>query len=187
MDYSLIQIILAARNRDAEGWTNLLFIVVLAIFWALAGLAKARANKVKEQKRDKEQPQGPAIPHRSLRPQLKPPRRKVLRPQPVVQKFASKTQPPIQLPSIELPSIEPLQAPELATPAQIEEPTKLVGKAFGDLKERRAAIGSEAQPEEAIFEALLDFDDPDDLKRAILHYEILGKPLSLRSPSEHIR
>ncbi len=181
MDYSLIQIILAARNGDAEGWTNLLFIVVLAIFWALAGLAKARANKLKEQKRDKEQPQGPAVPHRPLRPQLKPPRRKVLRPQPVVQKFASKTQPPMQFPSIEQP-----RTPELATPAQIKELTKSVGKALEDLKERHPAIGSEAQPEEAIFEALLDFDDPDDLKRAILHYEILGKPLSLRDPSAHI-
>lgn len=32
--------------------------------------------------------------------------------------------------------------------------------------------------------SLLDDSDPDALRRAILHYEILGKPLSLRDPFE---
>ncbi len=36
---------------------------------------------------------------------------------------------------------------------------------------------------EVSIETLLKFEDPDDLKRAILHYEILGKPLSLRHQS----
>ena len=31
-------------------------------------------------------------------------------------------------------------------------------------------------------QAVLDYSDPDALRRAILHYEILGKPLSLRDP-----
>jgi hypothetical protein len=30
------------------------------------------------------------------------------------------------------------------------------------------------------------YEDPDELKRAILHYEILGKPLALRNPDESI-
>ena len=33
---------------------------------------------------------------------------------------------------------------------------------------------------------LWDYDNPDELKRAIVHYEILGKPLSLRNPDECI-
>jgi hypothetical protein len=50
----------------------------------------------------------------------------------------------------------------------------------------RIGIPSEtAQPKVAI-EPLLDYDDTDELKRAILHYEILGRPLSLRGPSEQI-
>ena len=36
---------------------------------------------------------------------------------------------------------------------------------------------------EVSIETLLQFEDPDDLKRAILHYEILGKPLALRQQS----
>jgi hypothetical protein len=32
--------------------------------------------------------------------------------------------------------------------------------------------------------ALIDYGDPDALKKAILHYEILGRPLALRDPLE---
>jgi hypothetical protein len=31
---------------------------------------------------------------------------------------------------------------------------------------------------------LVNYDDPDALKRAILHYEILGRPVALRDPFE---
>ncbi len=32
--------------------------------------------------------------------------------------------------------------------------------------------------------AVVDYSDPDTLKKAILHYEIFGKPLALREPSQ---
>lgn len=32
---------------------------------------------------------------------------------------------------------------------------------------------------------LMDTSDPDELRRAILYYEILGKPVSLRDSPEH--
>jgi hypothetical protein len=35
-------------------------------------------------------------------------------------------------------------------------------------------------------EVLSDYEDPEELKRAILHYEILGRPLALRDPSSNI-
>jgi hypothetical protein len=49
--------------------------------------------------------------------------------------------------------------------------------------------GPEIPRESAGFEpaALLDYGDPDALKKAILHYEILGKPIALRDPSESER
>jgi hypothetical protein len=34
-------------------------------------------------------------------------------------------------------------------------------------------------------ETLLDYADPEELRKAILHYEILGKPLSLRGQSDN--
>jgi len=43
-----------------------------------------------------------------------------------------------------------------------------------------------AQRESGGFEpaVIIDYDDPDALKKAILHYEILGKPLALRDMPE---
>ena len=35
--------------------------------------------------------------------------------------------------------------------------------------------------------AIIDYSDPDALKKAILHYEILGKPLAVRDESEQTR
>jgi hypothetical protein len=32
--------------------------------------------------------------------------------------------------------------------------------------------------------AIIDYDDPDALKKAVLHYEILGRPLALREPHD---
>ena len=32
--------------------------------------------------------------------------------------------------------------------------------------------------------SVIDSSDPDALRKAILHYEILGKPIGLRDPSE---
>ena len=44
----LAQLILAARNNDdGGGWVQLLVFLVMAIFWIVGGIKKARANKVK--------------------------------------------------------------------------------------------------------------------------------------------
>ncbi len=47
-------------------------------------------------------------------------------------------------------------------------------------------LGMEArsQPRVAETPSIIDYEDPDALKRAVLHYEILGKPLALRDPFE---
>lgn len=52
------------------------------------------------------------------------------------------------------------------------------------LKDSRAHISAEKPAAQSPLEALLDLDyaHPDELKKAILHYEILGKPVSLRQP-----
>src|SRR4030042_3496810 len=38
------KIILAARD-DIEGWMNILFVVILAVFWALGGILKAKSKR----------------------------------------------------------------------------------------------------------------------------------------------
>jgi hypothetical protein len=53
MNTFLAQIILARRNEDAESWMNILFVVVLAVFWVLGGILKAKSKSA--QSRQKEQ------------------------------------------------------------------------------------------------------------------------------------
>ena len=204
MDCFLAQIILAARNGDGGGWINIVFIVALAIFYAVGSVLKAKKSKA-EQKGDEQlarkparkppegteglqkqpfqqlrRPAGPP-PSRQYRPQVQPTRRKVMRPQPAVQKPAAKLEQ-----EIEFETIEPLEALKLPPLAALEEYKEFISEPLKKLEDKHIGIPSETAQPPAAIEPLLDYADTDELKRAILHYEILGRPLSLRGPSEHI-
>jgi hypothetical protein len=221
MNNLLAQQILAARDKDFESWTNILFIVVIGIFWVVGGILKAKANKSKQQ--EQEQPGrkppeptpvgGPPRPfqktpfRQAQRPvgrtpksqprpqQVQPSRRKIVRPQPAGRKPSIKTEE-----AIELPTLEALETPKVSLPgpqlqADLEElPEFTVETVEKDIRLSSVeALGAkpsgtvvETPQAKYLSEILLDYDDPEKLRRAILHYEILGKPLSLRGPSEHI-
>jgi len=214
MNELLTQIILAARNQDGKSWTNILFIVGLAVFWVIGGILKARANKkqkdeeqltrksglapsdragVREhkvvEKTPYEQVQRPTArtPYRrGPQPQIQPPRRKIARPQLFVQKFVTEKAQAMPPETIEL-----LEEPELPQPTpqvqpDFEELPQFTTKAVKELGDMRVGIPAETPQRKYLAEILLDYSDPDDLRRAILHYEILGRPLSLRDPSAHI-
>jgi hypothetical protein len=168
MNTFLIQTVLAARNTDTEGWMNILFVVVLAIFWAIGGILKAKSGKF-EQEKEKQLPGKPrrkapeadrgiwdkSFEQQSRRPAGPAPHSQIIRPQSAVRKFAPKAEQPTQL--------------------QPVEPLELKKRTISPLETLRAKA--------IIEEPLLDYTDPDKLKRAILHYEIIGKPLSLRGPA----
>ena len=218
MNELLAQIILAARRRDGKGWTNILFIVGLAIFWVIGGILKARANKTKQKGEEKltrkpgfkppdragvrkprvvqktpyEQVQrrtGRTPYRREPQPQIQPPRRKIARPQPAAQMFAAK-----KVQATPLGTIELLEEPELPQPApqvqpelpELQELPEFTSKTAKELGDMRVGMPAETARARYLAEILLDYADPDDLRRAILHYEILGRPLSLRDPSQHI-
>lgn len=174
----------AARNNGAE-WMQILVIVVVAVIYALGSILKAKANKAKQEEKQlagkparkppeatrrlqPRRPAGPA-PSREYRPQVQPPRRKVARPQPAVEFPAKKEE------AILPPTLEPLAEPKL--------PPSVLPK---ELRDKQLAVFAETAQPEAAIEPLLAYADTDELKRAILYYEILGKPLSLRAPSEKI-
>ena len=214
MNELLTQIILAARRRDGKSWTNILFIVGLAVFWVIGGILKARANKkqkdeeqltrkpgfkppdragVREhkvvQKTPYEQVQRPTArtPYRrEPQPQIQPPRRKIARPQLFVQKFVTEKEqaaPPETIELLEEPGL-PVPAPQVQP--DFQELPQFTTKAVKELEDMRIRTPAETPAARYLAEILLDYADPEDLKRAILHYEILGRPLSLRDPSAHI-
>ena len=173
MNFFLAQTIIIARNGETEPWMQILVLIVMAVFWAIGGiLKKKQADEAKRPKTAKHPTsklrskllEGVYGPSRQSRVQAQPPRsRKVIRPQPP-----------------EIPTL-PLLVPQARfEPATLQKPKAGPTEAIQLNVPAEAAQLTESLP------SLLDFDEPDSLIRAILDYEVLGKPLSLRYPSQDI-
>ena len=170
MNNILAQIILAARNEDDQGWMQILVFLVMGVVWLVGGLMKARANKVKQS--DFSDGEKKSQPPRPLQSQLH------TSPEPMPKTFRQAS----PIPDSTAPKSIEMTAPQLPNVKKISqlrslelEPTAKVQKSLSELLNS----GSSA-PSAQRFRGLIDVDDPDALKRAILHYEILGKPVSLR-------
>jgi hypothetical protein len=88
---------------------------------------------------------------------------------------------------------QPAQPIETMTVTELPGLEPMVGELTGTMREPpRPLEPSRARPaipgESAGFEpaAVIDYRDPDALKKAILHYEILGNPVALRESSERM-
>jgi hypothetical protein len=139
---------------------------------------------------------------RESRPATRPAPKKVAHPHPApaVRKYAAEAKPaprpqPITPPakpkrpgfelSMPAPQVQPdfEELPELQT--GIEALPEFTGKTIEGLVGKRKDM-AEIPESKYLSEVLLDYADPDELRMAILHYEILGRPLSLRDPSSQI-
>jgi len=193
MNAFLSQVIVAARNRDTEGWVQMLVFVVLAVVYALGSILKAKSSKAEQEKDEELMPKGPRKPPGGLRrlqeeflreargpagPAPQPERqavpRKVRRPQPAVERPGEMQ---------EFPELS-VQGPQLES--GIEELPEYTSETLKKLKAERLGFAAKEPKVEDVSEPVLDYADRDELTRAILHYEILGRPLSMRGPSERI-
>jgi len=137
---------------------------------------------------------------RESHPSAQSVRQKIAHPAPAVRKYAaeagqaSRVQPRTQMakpkrPGLELsipaPQVQPdfKEIPELQT--GIEALPEFTSKTVEGLLGKRKGM-AEVPESKYLSEVLADFTDPEDLRMAILHYEILGRPLSLRDPSGQI-
>ena len=201
MYYFLGEILLGARNRGAQGWMQILVFVFLAVVYALGSILKARSDKVEQEKLHGRKP--PPIPpergrelqkqplreagrpieraeRTEYRPQVQPAPRKVMRPTPAAEEQRTLRQP---LKALEVPEFS-FESRQLET--GIEELPDYTSKTRQRLKAERLGLAAKAPKVEDVSEPVLDYADMDALRRAILHYEIIGRPLSLRDPSERI-
>jgi len=80
----------------------------------------------------------------------------------------------------------PRQPQPAVTPRRPEEPSAIepIAEVIDDmgLEPARPLTRAQRQPAKVPALPIIDYTDPDALKKAILHYEILGKPLALRDP-----
>jgi hypothetical protein len=208
MNDPLLQIILARRSEDAEKWTNVLFVVVLALFWLIGGIIKAKTNKARAQ--GKQSPRKPTrkpplhsreareqmlsrlqrpsdsanSQSRQPRPADRKPRMKFSDLQAAVRKFAVEAEKAFQADTMETTSeIKPVLAKPTIKAEKVEfsEPK---GKIDNELQVEQLPEAAQTFESEYLSELLTDYSNPEQLRRAILHYEILGRPLSLRETFE---
>lgn len=202
MNIFLAQLILARRNDEVEGWMNLLFVIVVAVFWVLGGILKAKSKKPQQQqhtgppKRPVQRPQSrgaqasrqageqsrPRPSTASQRPQyapgFKPPAGEAIFSHPLFRNLAAQIERatgvkiPTEMPKPQAPKKPPKPQTEMFIPAvKAAQPPGI--KKPVDVTDFSDAL-------------LLDTSDPDDLRRAILYYEILGKPVSLRDSTDSV-
>lgn len=217
MDFYLSQLDILAQNNDLDGLIEILLFVVLAVFWAIAGIVKAKVRESKESKKN----QSPRV----VPPQPMPARRergelileKVLGPSAPVsrnqqrpgsqqsRKNVSYTRPPRQRFPVkpksektpQLKIIDDINIPKFSVPKQTLEPNlqeltptgtnlkelpEFTSDALKKLKSTRQKVPAES----SLAQYMFDFTDTDSLKKAILYYEILGRPLSLRESPNSI-
>ena len=133
---------------------------------------------------------------RESRPAGQPERQKIAHPQPAVRKYAAEakqagrvqpTTPPTKYKlSIPAPQVQPdfEELQEIET--SLETLPEYTSKTVKGLVSKGKGMADKVPESKYLSEVLLDYADPEDLRMAILHYEILGRPLSLRDPSGQI-
>jgi hypothetical protein len=209
MNVFFIQTILAAPE-DVDKWMNILFVVVLAVFWALRGLFrdKIKESETKSGPKAKEQPTRKTVQRSSERARAlweqfleqtrqpsESPSQKAERsgvphqPQIVASKSDVRKGSTVSKQSVIVKTPEqPLKPKQTVVPSLNVPPSKSdIPELFLDtqiLPESSIKTVENVSEDDYISENLLDYADPEGLTKAVLHYEILGKPLSLRNPSD---
>ena len=198
MNYSFLQLFIVAQNEDVGKWVNILFVVVLAVFWAISGIVKAKAKQSQQQKK-KQSPReatpgsqsvrrdpGQLILEKFLgssgllqrqqqRTQSQEPPKKASFIPPVKKRFTPKHK-SISLKSTRAKNIVHTNAP---IESNLNELPEFTTDAVRKVEGTRSKVPSEV----SVSHYMLDFTGADSLKRAILYYEILGRPMSLRDTS----
>lgn len=163
MKVFLAQIVFLSRNEDSDGWMQILVFVAMIVIYSLGGILKAKGNKKLKEKIGEKRPQRPH-PAGPV-----PQRRKITRPEPAIQRLSARS--------------EPIPKPQ----AIAETPIPYVEmQVLPEFKRTIPTARAKTPVTKHTTEILLDVSSPKDIRKAILHYEILGKPLSLRGPGEQI-
>ena len=203
-----LQVILNRLLLEGEesGWIQLLVFAVVIALSGLASIVKAR-----KQKRSFQEEEGPAA--NSVRRQAvtrpgqapavagplrseqgddaqreatgRPMPRTILRPRGALGAFVAEIKAEIKRAADEMqgripPEQRPVPAPEP------NEPAKVLPPLVDTVPAQRLARAIPQEQVHYLSDIVPEFSGPNDLRRAILYYEILGKAVSLRGPADHL-
>ena len=172
MNSFLLQIILAARRYDEDaGWMQLLVFVIMAVFWALGSIIKAKRSKKTEFEEEEEQLEETFPEHRQQMSQqtTRPQQKKSVYPGPAIKRDFTKAE--------KIPLSVSLKVYKESVTKSLTETEKKTERPDISLERPRPPAGIDFAP---------NLEDPENLKRAVVYYEVLGKPLSLRDEPENI-
>ena len=168
---------------------NILFVVVLAVFWVVSGIIKATSKK--PQDRQKQQPlirkPGGKIPSltKARESSARPTRATQTRIQPRPSAQAAERQKRLRSKIVEATRDSESFPKQSREGSFLKDFPEFTSESLGELGQISLDTTQRTHEEEALPELVLDYADPDELSKAILQYEILGPPVSLR-PSHQI-
>ena len=165
MNFLIQQFVFAKSDID---FSEIIFIIVIAVFWILGAIVKVVSKQQRKTGTIAEKQRGVKQPSRPIQFQTKqkPPVR-VQRPEKLKKRYVERI--PKKQPVSEIEA-RIAEKPELS----IAMPSIETGLESTIEREKKKV----SQPTAA--ELFLNFESVDDLKKGILYYEIIGKPLSLR-------
>lgn len=177
--------VLAAQSDDTDSWMHVIFVVGMLIFWAIGGILKALKRERGAEPEDQRQPAGPAQGAKKEPPWSRP--RRLERP---VSQPGGQSGPSAATTSRVKPESARLDQTKAQSAWQSHthiETGQLVATAHDAAREisqdmrldQRTALTATATP-------LFVAGDIEQLRRAILYREVLGKPVALKNPLEGI-
>jgi len=203
MNYSPLQEVLAAR-KGGRDWMQVLVIVAVTIVYGISAIVKSRANKAEEEKQ--QQQKGGTGAAKKVRPQVQSQRIKRVGPEPVAKRVELKREKAAGEAKADYVKTQELSQPKRRIAPKIgklleftgmaveaveeivsetaEELPEVTGKTVRKLEKKYAVVPKQKARLEKVEKPLIDFTERNILRSAILHYEILGKPLALRKPRE---
>jgi len=177
MDWLSVQTIVLGRGPDGEenGWMQLLVFIVLAVFWAIGGIMKARSaksqnDKQKQQTKPRPQPRPRPSLERFLRGEPEKARTKPM------QVRASKMAQ--QLAMDKAGGKQPAQAKAFDYRLRGVQP-EVVAQEKPDVEAAPGALAVVDRPE-------VEIGTSEQLRAAMLHCEIFGKCVGLRQSQDHV-
>ncbi len=173
---------LSQSQSDEGGWFQLLIFVIVAVLYALSGLARARKRKRAVTDDDEVVPVPPRSPDMSMH-RL-----------PVSSSYQQSSSIPMPMQTHPMDRIDanspsasmPIATISQSTPLEIHRPVASESRHNTAPKAKTASKTVSKPHSWRLAQNSLDFTDPTVLQQAIIHYEILGPCIALRDSSEHL-
>ncbi len=184
MDWLAGQLVVLGRGADGDenGWMQLLVFIALAVFWAIGGIIKARAAKSQDEKQKQQTKPRP-------QPRTRPSFERLLRSEP--EKARTR---PMQVRASKM-------ARQLARDKAVPRPVKQPKQAEAVDYRYRGGPPEAVEEKKGVVEAAplaaatalavvegpgVEIGTSEQLRAAMLHYEIFGKCVGLRETQEHV-